>query len=102
MNERVVIAPVRKTVRVKAPIAHAFESFASGLTRWWPHDHGVGEKPIQHVLRERRLGGRWREIWGGGTRPGHAAMTARRPPRGLGRPAQSAAPYQSACALKTA
>jgi hypothetical protein len=36
MNERVVIAPVRKTVRVKAPIAHAFEVFTSGLTRWWP------------------------------------------------------------------
>ena len=34
MNERVVIAPVRKTVRVKAPIDHAFEVFTTGLTRW--------------------------------------------------------------------
>ena len=38
MNEMTAIAPVRKTVRVKAPIAHAFEVFTSGLTRWWPHD----------------------------------------------------------------
>ena len=35
MNEMAVIAPVRKTVSVKAPIEHAFEVFTSGLTRWW-------------------------------------------------------------------
>ena len=29
MNERVAIAPVRKTVHVKVPIAHAFEVFTS-------------------------------------------------------------------------
>jgi hypothetical protein len=34
MNEVAFIAPVRKTVRVQAPIAHAFEVFTSGLTRW--------------------------------------------------------------------
>ena len=62
MNEMTVIAPVRKTVRVKAPIAHAFDVFTSGLTRWWPHDHGVGKKPIAKVLMEPRLGGRWLEI----------------------------------------
>src|SRR6267154_2711410 len=52
MNERIVIAPVRKTIRVNAPIAHAFEVFTSGLTRWWPHNHGVGKKPIQKVMME--------------------------------------------------
>ena len=36
MSERVAIAPVRKSVHVRAPIAHAFEVFTSGLTRWWP------------------------------------------------------------------
>jgi hypothetical protein len=30
------IAPVQKTVRVKAPIAHTFEVFTNGLARWWP------------------------------------------------------------------
>ena len=62
MSETVVIAPVRKTIRVNAPIAHAFEVFTSGLTRWWPHNHGVGKKPIQKVLMEPRLGGRWYEL----------------------------------------
>jgi hypothetical protein len=57
MNEMTVIAPVRKTVRVKAPIAHAFDVFTSGLTRWWPHDRGIAKKPIAKVLMEPRLGG---------------------------------------------
>src|SRR5450432_4495249 len=47
MNAPIVIAPVRKSVRVKAPLAHAFDVFTSGLTRWWPLDHGIGKKPIQ-------------------------------------------------------
>jgi uncharacterized protein YndB with AHSA1/START domain len=62
MTRTITIAPVRKTIRVKAPIAHAFEVFTSGLTRWWPHDHGVGKKPIAKVLMESRLGGRWLEV----------------------------------------
>lgn len=50
MSERGVIAPVEKQVRVRAPIDHAFAVFTSGLTRWWPHTHGVGGKPIAKVL----------------------------------------------------
>ena len=80
MNERVVIAPVRKTVRVRAPIAHAFEVFTSGLTRWWPHDHGVGKKPIQKVLMEPRLGGRWLEMSEDGTETSVATITLWEPP----------------------
>jgi hypothetical protein len=38
-------APVRKSITVKADAGRAFEVFTSGLTRWWPHDHGVGKKP---------------------------------------------------------
>ena len=56
------IAPVRKSVTVKAPIAHAFEVFTSGLTRWWPPNHGIGKKPIAKVLLQPRLGGHWLEI----------------------------------------
>lgn len=62
MNEVSAIAAVRKTIRVKAPVAHAFDVFTTGLTRWWPHDHGVGRQPIEKVLLEPRLGGRWLEI----------------------------------------
>jgi hypothetical protein len=80
MNEMTVIAPVRKTVHVRTPIAHAFEVFTSGLTRWWPLDHGVGKKPIQKVLMEPRLGGRWLEIAQDGTETPVATITLWEPP----------------------
>ncbi len=67
MNTTTAIAPVRKTIRVKAPIAHAFDVFTAGLTRWWPPNHGIGKKPIVKVLMEPKLGGRWLEIAADGT-----------------------------------
>jgi uncharacterized protein YndB with AHSA1/START domain len=83
MNELATIAPVRKSVHVKAPIAHAFEVFTSGLTRWWPFDHGVGKKPIAKVLMEPRLGGRWLEIAHDGSETSVATITLWEPPHRL-------------------
>jgi uncharacterized protein YndB with AHSA1/START domain len=74
------IAPVRKSIRVKAPMAHAFEVFTVGLTRWWPANHGVGKKPIEKVLMEPRLGGRWLEIAEDGTQTVVATITHWEPP----------------------
>ena len=75
-----VIAPVRKSIRVKAPVDRAFEVFTNGLSRWWPHDHGVGKKPIAKVLLEPRLGGRWLEIAADGTETSIATITLWEPP----------------------
>lgn len=83
MNETAIIAPVRKTVSVKAPVAHAFEVFTSGLTQWWPPNHGVGKKPIVKVLMEPRLGGRWLEISEDGTETCVATITLWEPPHRL-------------------
>jgi uncharacterized protein YndB with AHSA1/START domain len=83
VNEAAAIAAVRKSVRVKAPIERAFEVFTSGLTRWWPHDHGVGKRPIQKVLMEPRLGGRWVEISQDGTETPVATITLWQPPHRL-------------------
>lgn len=83
MNAPPVIAPVRKSVSVKAPIARAFDVFTSGLTRWWPFDHGVGKKPIQKVLMEPRLGGRWLEIAEDGTETPVATIIRWEPPHRL-------------------
>ena len=63
----VKIAPVRKTIRVKATQAHAFEVFTSGLGRWWPRDHGIGKLPMKAAVMETRLGGRWLELAEDGT-----------------------------------
>jgi len=83
MSERIAIAPVRKTIRVNAPIAHAFDVFTSGLTHWWPHNHGVGKKPIKKVLMEPKLGGRWLEIAEDGTETSVATITLWEPPHRL-------------------
>ena len=83
MGTSTVIEPVRKTVRVKAPIAHAFDVFTSGLTRWWPHNHGIGKKPIQKVLMEPHLGGRWLEISEDGTQTSVATIIVWEPPHRL-------------------
>lgn len=76
-----VIAPVRRTLHVKAPVAHAFEVFTAGLTRWWPDNHGVGPKPIAKVLMEPKLGGRWLEIAENGAETVVATIIAWEPPR---------------------
>jgi uncharacterized protein YndB with AHSA1/START domain len=78
-----VIAPVIKSVRVKAPVAHAFEVFTSGLARWWPKDHGIGKKPIKTVLMELRQGGRWLEISEDGTETVVGTIAVWEPPHRL-------------------
>jgi len=80
MNEVAMIAAVQKTIRVKAPVAHAFDVFTNGLARWWPHDHGVGKQPIRKVLIEPRSGGRWLEISQDGTQTTVATITLWEPP----------------------
>src|SRR5229473_570444 len=66
MNAPIVITPVRKSVRVKAPLEHAF-----------------GKKPIQKVLMEPRLGGRWLEIAEDGTQTPVATIILWEPPHRL-------------------
>jgi uncharacterized protein YndB with AHSA1/START domain len=101
MGEVVTIAPVRKIVSVKAPIAHAFEVFTSGLTRWWPLTHGVGKKPVQKVLMEPRLGGHWLEIAGDGTQTSVATIIVWDPPHRLAMLWQVNAQWKPDLAMKS-
>jgi hypothetical protein len=41
MNRTTTIAPVRKSVRVSAAPAHAFEVFTARFGRWWPPPHRI-------------------------------------------------------------
>ena len=83
MNTTTVIAPVRKTIRVKTPMAHAFDVFTAGLTCWWPLSHGIGKQPVTKVLMEPKLGGRWLEIAEDGTETSVATITLWEPPHRL-------------------
>ena len=80
MTQTITIAPVRKTIRVKASAARAFEVFTAGLGRWWPLDHGIGKTPRKGVAMETRLGGSWYELAEDGTRTHVGKIVAWEPP----------------------
>jgi len=62
MNRTITPAPVRRSVRVKAAPARAFEVFTAGIGRWWPASHSINKGPKQQaVIIEPRTGGRWYE-----------------------------------------
>jgi uncharacterized protein YndB with AHSA1/START domain len=81
MTATVTIAPVRKSVRVKASQAHAFNVFTSGLGRWWPLDHGIGKTPRKAAVMETRLGGRWYELAEDGTQTNVGKIIIWEPPQ---------------------
>lgn len=58
-TQRIAIAPVKKSLRVKAPQAKAFDVFTRGIDRWWPKTHGIGSSPLKQVVIEPFHGGRW-------------------------------------------
>jgi uncharacterized protein YndB with AHSA1/START domain len=80
MTRTVTIAPVRKSIRVKASQAHAFEVFTSGLARWWPRSHGIGSSPMKSMAMETRLGGRWYELGQDGSEATVGRILAWEPP----------------------
>jgi uncharacterized protein YndB with AHSA1/START domain len=62
MTPTITIAPVRKSIRVSASRAHAFDVFTSGLGRWWPRNAKIGSSPLKTSVMEPQLGGRWYEL----------------------------------------
>jgi len=81
MTATVTIAPVRKSIRVNAGQAHAFDVFTAGLGRWWPLDHGIGKTPRKSVVMETSLGGRWYELAEDGTQTNVGRIIEWDPPR---------------------
>jgi DNA-binding transcriptional ArsR family regulator len=70
---------VIKTVRVNAPVAVAFEVFASQA--WWPVDtHHLAEPPGREVVLEPFQGGRWYERAADGTETDWGTVLAWQPP----------------------
>ena len=80
MNRTITVAPVRKTVRVNAAAAHAFEAFALGIGRWWPATHTVGTSPMRDVVIEPHPGGRWYERGQDGSECDWGVVLAWEPP----------------------
>lgn len=61
MSATITIAPVRKSIRVKAGREHAFKVFTQW--RWWPKGHSILKSKSSQVsvTSEPRVGGRWFE-----------------------------------------
>jgi uncharacterized protein YndB with AHSA1/START domain len=62
MSTQIRPAPVRKSVFVNAPQAHAFEVFTSGMGQWWPKSHKLGEVELDRQIIEPQQGGRWYQL----------------------------------------
>jgi len=61
-TQRIAAAPIRKTLRVKAPRDRAFHVFMAGMGSWWPKGHSLLSSPQRDVVVEPRAGGRWYEV----------------------------------------
>ena len=81
MTPTITIAPVRKSIRVNAAQANAFEVFTSGIGRWWPRKATVGTAPMKAVVLEPRLGGRWYELGEDGSQAEVGKILVWEPPR---------------------
>ena len=55
------IAPVRRSVRTKAPPARAFEIFTGQIGRWWPRGRTPAANPHVDLVIEPGVDGRWFE-----------------------------------------
>ncbi len=62
MTQMIAIAPVRKSVFVKAPSARAFEVFTARMSAWWPATHSILKSPLKQAVVEPRAGGRWYHV----------------------------------------
>jgi uncharacterized protein YndB with AHSA1/START domain len=51
------VEPVRKSIRVRASVAHAFHVFTTEMDSWWPPTHHIGASPMKRVVVEGRPGG---------------------------------------------
>ena len=74
------VAPVRKSVRVNAGAARAFEVFTQGFGRWWPSTHHIATVPMKDALIEPRVGGRWYERGEDGSECEWGSVLAWEPP----------------------
>jgi uncharacterized protein YndB with AHSA1/START domain len=52
------IAPVQKSVVVRANAEHAFKVFTEGFDTWWPRSHHIGSAPMRRAVIEGFVGGR--------------------------------------------
>ena len=83
MSTQIKPAPVRKSIFVNASQDHAFDVFTSGIGRWWPKTHKIGQTDLDRPVIEPKEGGRWYELDVDGTECEIGKVTAWEPPARL-------------------
>jgi uncharacterized protein YndB with AHSA1/START domain len=83
MTRTIEVAPVRKSVRVNADQARAFDAFTAGLDKWWPRTHTVGGSPLKKAILEPFEGGRWFHIGEDGSESDNGRVLVFDPPKRL-------------------
>lgn len=84
VSQRIAPAAIRKTIAVKAPIARAFEVFATRMGEWWHKEHSIARETVQKdVVIEPRAGGRWYEVGADGSEHDWGRVLAYEPPSRL-------------------
>jgi len=74
------VQPIRREVVVAVSAQRAFEVFTGDMTSWWPAKHHIGSAPIEEVVIEPRVGGRWYTRHQNGTQTSTGVVTAWEPP----------------------
>jgi uncharacterized protein YndB with AHSA1/START domain len=77
----VTIAPVQKSVTVRASAEHAFRIFTEGFDSWWPRTHHIGSSPMKRAVIEPFVGGRCYSEQVDGTDCPWGKVVAWEPPR---------------------
>lgn len=77
------IAPIVKSVTVKAPPERAFALFTGAISSWWPTGKTVGANPHVAIVIEPKTGGRWFERDAEGTETSWGKVLAWEPPSRL-------------------
>ena len=52
---------VKKSVTVRASVAHAFAVFTQRFDLWWPRSHHIAKVDMKEAILEGKEGGRWYE-----------------------------------------
>lgn len=61
-------APVRKSLRVNAPVTRAFDVFTRHMRSWWPSTHTLLKAPLKETIIEPFAHGHWYQIATDGSR----------------------------------
>ena len=83
MSLKLNVAPIKKLVRVKATPERAFKVFTENSIVWWPPTYTIGSSPMNEIVLEPWLGGRWFEIGEDGSQCQWGDVLAWEPPARL-------------------